>query len=434
MKRHIAVIGGGAAGTAAAHKLLELGYRVTIIEKNPRLGGRIDSHHIDGVNYEMGASFVTRGSYPKTFELLKELGLDGDLRPRQSSAAVARSGKALGVTSLLGSEWLPFVTKVVMASTLGKLLLAGRKLDPAEMWGAAQYDTGTVSQALADKRQREILEYLIQPILNGYFYWKPERTSIAMLMVLAGAARQKGKTYTLKHGLQQLPERLAQGCEVMLKTEVQSVGQAAGAYELRLMTSGKADTITVDGIVCATTATVASRILPKLSANQSLFLSAVGYSSTALVARSYVISRLERPYALAFPRLEDKHISSITTDSAASGGGKIIEVIKTYGSGEVGAALCALPDRRLLSTLRVAQTIDGRTISQGPIATDSARWPEALPEFNVGHIKRIRSFHDGAIEAKDSRLVLAGDYIGGPFIEGAISSGLLAAKRLHAQF
>ncbi len=56
------------------------------------------------------------------------------------------------------------------------------------------------------------------------------------------------------------------------------------------------------------------------------------------------------------------------------------------------------------------------------------RVPLALPECDVGHYQRLKMFADGKIEP--SRVAFAGDYLGGPFIEGAITSGIRAADRL----
>src|SRR3982751_173246 len=52
MQRHIAVIGGGMAGTAAAYALQKRGYKVTILEREQRLGGRIHSVTLDGIEIE----------------------------------------------------------------------------------------------------------------------------------------------------------------------------------------------------------------------------------------------------------------------------------------------------------------------------------------------------------------------------------------------
>lgn len=46
--RHVAVVGGGIAGLAAATVLAERGVRVTLLESDGRLGGRVSSWGLDG--------------------------------------------------------------------------------------------------------------------------------------------------------------------------------------------------------------------------------------------------------------------------------------------------------------------------------------------------------------------------------------------------
>lgn len=433
-KTHIVVIGGGAAGTAAAHRLIELGYQVTIVEKGSQLGGRIGSRSAQGISYEMGASFITSSSYPTTFKLLSKLGLTQDLRRRKSRSAVCRSGKARTIGSLLGGEWLSLGAKFVLLTKLSLLLFSSRKLSLTDLRGAEKFDTKTVAETFTGKNQRELMEYLLQPILNGYFYWKPERTSTAMLMILLNTVRRKSKTYTLTGGLRQIPEGLAKGSTVLLDSEVVSVDKKAGGYELRILSDGKLQLLSADGVVCATTATVASKILPDLTAELTSFLAGISYSSTAVVARTYEGDKLTPHYALAYPRLEDPNIASISSDSAYGNENVVVEVVKTYGSGEAGKILCEADDSTILSKLRAPSDREGRAVGGSPTSTTIQRWHEALPEFMVGHIIQLVAFQNGEIEPKNAKLVLAGDYLGGPYIEGAITSGLAAADRLHKQF
>ena len=62
ISRHIAVVGGGIAGLAAAHRLAELApqFGVTLFEAGPRLGGVLSTVHRDGFQVEQSAdNFIT---------------------------------------------------------------------------------------------------------------------------------------------------------------------------------------------------------------------------------------------------------------------------------------------------------------------------------------------------------------------------------------
>ncbi|HWE64375.1 MAG TPA: NAD(P)/FAD-dependent oxidoreductase [Chloroflexota bacterium] len=66
----VVVVGGGAAGLTAAHRLTEHGYRVALLEARDRLGGRIATTHSSDsiIPLELGAEFV-HGMPPEIFAL-----------------------------------------------------------------------------------------------------------------------------------------------------------------------------------------------------------------------------------------------------------------------------------------------------------------------------------------------------------------------------
>ncbi|RME95027.1 MAG: FAD-dependent oxidoreductase, partial [Bacteroidetes bacterium] len=65
MAKHIAVIGAGFAGLAAAACLAQKGHRVTLLEKNEIAGGRARQYKADGFTFDMGPSWYWM---PEVFE------------------------------------------------------------------------------------------------------------------------------------------------------------------------------------------------------------------------------------------------------------------------------------------------------------------------------------------------------------------------------
>lgn len=77
--QHIAVIGAGFAGLAAASRLQKFGHHVTVFEARDRVGGRVWSSELATPHgqsvIERGAEFVLP-DYHRTHELIEELGLE----------------------------------------------------------------------------------------------------------------------------------------------------------------------------------------------------------------------------------------------------------------------------------------------------------------------------------------------------------------------
>jgi predicted NAD/FAD-dependent oxidoreductase len=67
----VAIIGAGMSGLAAAHRLRDAGYIVTLFEKNPDAGGRATTERREGFIYDHGAQYIKKGA-PASVELITE--------------------------------------------------------------------------------------------------------------------------------------------------------------------------------------------------------------------------------------------------------------------------------------------------------------------------------------------------------------------------
>ncbi|MET0779322.1 MAG: NAD(P)/FAD-dependent oxidoreductase [Candidatus Saccharimonadales bacterium] len=437
MKKHIVVIGGGMAGTAAAYMLVGRGYDVTIIEKDDRLGGRMRSEVSGNIAIEMGAGFITN-AYTNVRAFLASTGLGVQLYGQRGSSGILRGGKVAVVNpgTILGGGVLSWRAKLRAVAVLMTVLIGWRQLDFQEPWRAAKYDTQSVAELLRGRAGNELLERVVQPILNSYFYWSPERTSAAVLLVI-GKAMLRGGTYKLRGGLQQIPQRAAEGSRTLIGHAVTRVQRnPTGVYDVTVEHEGKLRKLQADGVVCATTASVVSKIIPDLSDRQQAFFSSVEYSSTVVVAQTFKKEQARGTQGLAFPRKEGSAVAVVTVSPEPDtlGRGPKLSVVKIYASGAEGALLCRQPDKAIITTLTAAMApVRKAVLYEGakPISTYVQRWHEALPIFEAGRAKQLEAFMNGEVEDPNHALVFAGDYIGGPFIEGAFTSGVMAADRLE---
>ncbi len=435
--QHVIVIGAGLAGLAAAHELRRAGLRVTVLERGPQAGGRVCTELIDGMPIEAGANFLA-SFYTRTYALLRELGLADELRPIPGRAAILRDGQLHRMwpnPRVVLTGLLPLRSKLALGGFPASLLRRHGQLDVHAFHKAHALDTCSVAEYARRELNEEVLEYLLQPPLSGIFYWTPEHTSLAMLFVVlrAGLSLHGMQLATLRRGLGALPQALAEGLDLWLDAPVERVTREPdGRYLVGVRSGGVYRLLWADAVVCATTASAVPALLPQLTARQRAFFEAVRYAPNVAAAFSLDRRLPSHFYGLLLPRRETDTLAAVTVQSAKQPSGMPVgrDGLVVHASGPASAGLLALDDAgvraALLAELR-------RTVPRyDPAADERAarvyRWREAVPEFDVGHFQRLRQFAEGGIEPP--RLVFAGDYLGGPFVEGAITSGQQAAARL----
>ena len=192
--QRIAVIGGGLAGLAAAHRLNELAQErgtsiaVTLFESGPRLGGVIGTERVGGYLIDSGAdSFLT--NKPAAVNLCRRLGIENRLvstAEQHRGALVLFNGRPCPVPEgfqLMSPTaiWPMLVTPIL--SPWGKLRMALEYFVPPL---AQLQKSGLHDESLAHFVRRrfgcEALERLVQPLVGGIYTSDPEKLSLAATM------------------------------------------------------------------------------------------------------------------------------------------------------------------------------------------------------------------------------------------------------------
>ncbi len=468
------------------------GLRVVVVEATERVGGCLRTTPFAGVPLDEGPdSFVSRA--PEALELCKELDLADELvTPATNTAFVWARGRlrrfpdglVLGVPTklapLVGSGVLS--PRGVLRALAEPILPRGRHPDRAD-------DDVAVAELVRARFGSEVDSSLVDPIIGGINAGSTGSLSLAAVAPQLDRARREHRSLSLgltpepardrsagpsdarasaflslEPGLGTLADELARrlreaGVELLTSVEVESVDTAdtsapgggggglsgvgpggtapgegglggARAGAARWVLSSSRGRIDADAVVVATPAPAAARQLRRSAPAVSTELSAVEYSSVAVVALCFedgaIRSSLDGSGFLV-PRTAGKLMTACTWTSSkwahlkppgrtiirASAGRDGQDEALQLDDAELAGRLC--------SELGQMIEIDGR-----PVETRVSRWPRSFPQYKVGHLSRVSRIEDEA--ASIDGLAVAGAALRGLGIPACIAQGRRAAR------
>jgi oxygen-dependent protoporphyrinogen oxidase len=429
--KKVIVVGAGMAGLAAAFRLRQAGVDVTVLESSARVGGRIATDSRDGYLIERGAQLIT-STYRNTLGLVKELGLESQLKPTSPWMAIVKDGKPRRIPSGAMFPIYAVTSGLVSIPDLMRFIWHTTKLrwPPVDNYAAwADYDDEDTARWCAP-RLGHATDYLVEPLIAGGLLQKIEETSrAATLATLALTDNGRSKEMTLTRGLGSIPETLASRVEVKLEAPVQTIEANSDGVSVRL--SG--EQLRADHVIVATTAPVASRLYREGN-DLERRLMATEYSSTIKIGLATSRHCRDEPtlktvWGFLIPRPDRKLVVSATVESA-KGIGRVPdgELLNLFIDSEIASSMMDLPDDEIVA----AVLPDIERFFHGATATkrfaEIVRLPQALPKSPVGRSRDLAEYRRSEPQAR--RLLLAGDYMGMPHFESAVETGMWAADRI----
>ena len=202
---HVAIVGGGISGLAAAFFLRDEAVRVTVLEGAPRLGGKLSVSEIAGVAVDEGAEalLVTR---PEGIALLAEAGL-GDQRtaPGPTSAAIWTLG---ALRPLPRRQFMGVPSDMAELAKSGVLSGEGvaRARQDLELPATARDGDVPVAGYIGARLGDEVVDRLVDPLLGGVYAGRSAELSFdATLPALAAASRRHRSLAEAARSLLPLP-------------------------------------------------------------------------------------------------------------------------------------------------------------------------------------------------------------------------------------
>jgi oxygen-dependent protoporphyrinogen oxidase len=453
---HVVVIGAGIAGLAAAHRLLERGARVTVLEASGRIGGKLLPGEIAGVRVDLGAeSMLARR--PEAVGLAREAGLADRLQPPATATASLWTrgalrpmpkGHVMGVPGTAGA----------LSGVLSEEGLARIERDAA-LPRTEIGDDVAVGAYVAERLGREVVDRLVEPLLGGVYAGDAYRISMrSAVPQLFEAARShvslteavralQGRTATappsgpvfmgIRGGIGTLPLAVARsvrarGGDIVTDAPVTELRRTAPTG-WRVVAGERV--LHADAVVVAVPAPAAARLLRAEAPAAAAELAAVEYASMALVTLAYRRSdagALPEGSGFLVPPVDGRTIKASTF--ASRKWGWIAEedpglvVLRTsvgrYGETEI----LGRDDEGLVAVSR-HDLKEATGLDAEPVATRVTRWTDGLPQYPVGHharVARVRE-HVAALPG----LAVCGAAYDGVGIPACVASAYAAVDQIH---
>ncbi|MFG2139797.1 protoporphyrinogen oxidase [Streptomyces sp. NPDC048650] len=456
---HVVVIGGGIAGLAAAHRLLEGGARVTVLEAGDRLGGKLRAGEIAGVGVDLGAeSMLARR--PEAVDLARAVGIGDRLQPPTTATASLWTRGALrpmpkGHVMGVPGDLTPLASAGVISAAGLTRVEEDLRLPRTEVG-----EDVAVGEYVARRLGREVVDRLVEPLLGGVYagdaYRISMRAAVPQLFEAARTAR------SLLEGVRALQERTAAatpvagpvfmgidggigtlpgavadavrgaGGEILHHSPVQDLRWTGeGGWEVR--TGDRS--LGADAVIMAAPADAAARILRHGCPAAAAELDTVDYASMALVTMAFRRADLDHvPTGSGFlvPPVDGHRIKASTFASHKWGwigdADPDLFVLRTSLGRYQDDADLKRDDSELVA-LSLADLGEAVGLAARPVAATVTRWSDGLPQYDVGHLDRVARIR-AAVAGTPGPLRVCGAVYDGVGIPACIGSARRAADEI----
>ncbi|MEN9225641.1 MAG: protoporphyrinogen oxidase [Thermostichus sp. HHBFW_bins_43] len=474
IRKKVVVIGAGITGLTLALRLQQ-GLKgsggqgsqpVLLAESSNRVGGCISSPSKDGYRWEEGPNSFT--PVPALLNLIAEVGLADQL--------LLADGK-LPRYVYWEKELLP-VPMSPPAAIGSRLLSIGGKLRALRgLLGFVAPPPGreeTVRQFFRRQLGSEVVERLIVPFTSGVFAGDVDQLSasgafhrIASLeerygSLFAGAWRsprsrpeplspqiqpppKRGQLGNLRQGLSQLPQAIAQqlGDTLQLGWTATHLKRQEDAYWVGFRTPGGPCWVEAEQVILTLPAYGAATLLQELNPQASRLLAGIPYPPVAVVTLAYPADALPQPLrgfghliprSQGFRTLGTIWASCLFPERAPQG----YHCFLSFIGGATDAAFArqkGIPPIVALTAEERAQIVH-EELSQilltrpvDPIWLGERLWPQAIPQYTLGHRQRIAQLQ-ASLSAQTPGVSVCANYLDGVALGDCVRRAEALAKRI----
>jgi protoporphyrinogen/coproporphyrinogen III oxidase len=457
----IAIIGGGVSGLTAAFEFAAQNVDFVLLEAEASLGGIIKTESRDGFLLEHGPdAFLSEK--PEVLELAEKLGIENELiqtNDRNRRSFLVRENRLRAVPEgfyLIAPADLQTFFQSEILSALGKVRLANERYLPA----APPQEDESLAAFVRRRFGLEALERVAQPMIGGIYAADPEKLSLRATQprfldleqkygsVIEGIQKAKGQNakdgtsgarysmfLSFKKGMQTLTDALAAALpqdSIRLNARVEALrfDESKRLWEIK----NNSETFTANAVILNLPAHVSAKLLGNQFPALGCELAEIEHASTATINFAFRREQIQHAldgFGFVVPFAEKRTVmactfSSVKFDCRAP---RDHVLLRAFVGGALQSAMFNMPDDEMISEafadLRQLLRIEGE-----PLFAVVARWRNSMPQYHVGHLKRVEKIKN-LLSAIPS-LQLATTALDGVGIPDSVRRGARAAENVVA--
>jgi len=460
--KHIAIIGGGISGLAAAFTLegqRRAGAPVeyALFESSPRFGGVIATERVENFLVEAGPDSCLTEK-PWAADLCRKLGLTDQLigsNDAQRKTYILVNNKLVtlpdGLMFMVPTKFMPTI--------LSPLFSLRTKLQMAREWFHTS-NQGSADETVAAFVERhyggEMVERLADPLLSGIY--GGEASQLSMRAVLPRFLEMEAKYGSLGRAMLAARNKAAQdsarplftslkdGMQVMVDTLVARLSssvlhlnrpvQSMRPKENGWLVSAADEAYRFDAVIVATPAHAAATLLQDASHELASELRAIPYSSSVTVTLAYdekVRAMLPPGFGFLVPHCEGKRLLAATFvhNKFSHRAPSDRALIRCFLGGSRDQQILQSSDEEIVRIVReeLQQIL---SLVAEPLFTRVYKWSAAMAQYTVGHLERVDRIRH--LSESLPSLAMAGNGYRGIGVPDCVRSGVEAATGLTGNY
>ncbi len=445
-KPHVLILGGGITGLAAAYTLeRETDFDITLLDTNPKLGGKIQTHRQDGFTIEEGPDSVFAGKVA-ALELISQLELEDEvIEPKSRGYYLLLDGRLHRVPNGLatlsrvnpdGIEEADFLSPDAKVRALAEPTI------PPEI-----VVDESISHFFTRRFGLEFSRLVAEPILAGTHAGDPSKLSMRALYPhfldreaqygsLAFSDQSKvsaGPTFlSFRNGMATLIDAIHKRLE---RTRMRQGVAATNLVESDSGVTNK-DSFPPEWfshVLCAMPATAAEVVLSLVKPEASKLLGEIEFASSTIVTAAYDADSLPGElhgtgFLAPFEEYSQLTGSTWTSSKWPDRAPQERVLVRFFYGGDSRPPL-PNADELVAQTRANAQTILG--IRAEPLFTKVHEYPRGLPQYTGGHTALVDQIEESLT---GTSFTVAGSSYRGVGIPDCIRQGRDAARKIAKEF